>query len=85
MEFMYIKYNNGIRHSIIKECEHTLISDSKIVPIPSKKEVQINNDAFPTNSNESNIIPICNNKTDAKITNFFFNAIHQNYLNNRKR
>jgi hypothetical protein len=82
---MYIKYNNGIRHSIIKECEHSFISDSKIMPIPTKKEVEINKDPFPLNSNESKIIPICNNKIDEKITNFFFSAIHQNYLNNRKR
>lgn len=85
MEFMYIKYNKGIRHSIIKECEHFFISDSKIIPIPSKKELQINEDDFPANPNKSNIIPIYNNNIDEKITNFFFSAIHQNYLNNRKR
>lgn len=85
MEFMYIKYNNGIRHSIIKEFEHSFIINSRTMPIPTKKEVEINKNTFPVNSNKSKIIPICNNKIDEKITNFFFNAIHQNYLNNRKR
>ena len=28
---------------------------------------------------------LLNNKIDEKITNFFFSAIHKNYLNNRKR
>lgn len=85
MEFMYIKYNNGIRHSIIKGCNHSFISNSKIMPITAKKEVEINKNTFPVNSNESKIIPICNSKVDEKITNFFFSAIHKNYLNNRKR
>ena len=85
IEFMYIKYDKGIRHSIIKECENAFIIDSKIMPIPSRKEVKICKDTFPNNSNESNIIRLSNNKIDEKITYFFFNAIHQNYLNNKKR
>ena len=85
IELMYIKYNNGIRHSIIKECDDFFISNSKIIPFASKKEVQIDKSTFPVKSNESNIISICNNKIDEEITNFFFNAIHQNYLLIRKK
>lgn len=82
MKIMYIKYTNGIRHSIIKESDHSIISDSKIIPFNQEKK--INKDATSSNSNESSTTSICNNKVNEEITNFFFDAIHKNYLYIRK-
>lgn len=84
MEIMYIKYKNGIRHSIIKEGDHSIMSNSKIIPFNQEKKVKINKPTTPSNSNKSSITSICNNKVNEEITNFFFDAIHKNYLSIRK-
>lgn len=76
MKLMYIKYSNGIRHSIIKENENSIVNNSKIIPI--------NKNAFHIKPNESNVVSIDNNRIDEEITNYFFNAIHNNYLSTRK-
>ena len=84
MEIMYIKYTNGIRHSIIKKDDNFIISDSKIIPFNPDRKVKTNKATTSSNSNESSITSICNNKVNEDITNFFFDAIHKNYLSIRK-
>lgn len=84
MEIMYVKYTNGIRHSIIKEGDHSIMNDSRIIPFNQEKKVKINKAATSFNSNENSITSICNNKVNEEITNFFFDAIHKNYLSTRK-
>lgn len=84
MEIMYIKYTNGRRHSIIKEGENSIMSDSKIIPLNQEKKVKINKATTSFNSNESSITSIHNNKINEEITTFFFDAIHKNYLSIRK-
>lgn len=85
MEIMYVKYVNGHRHSIIKEGENIIMNNSKIIPFDSIKKIQkeentlsLNNTKHKSNSNSSDTI-------NDEITNFFFNAIHKNYLSNRKK
>ena len=75
MEVMYLKYTHGIRHSIIKEGENIIITNSKIIPFKPAKTV-VNKSTLPLNSKEDNV--------NEKITNFFFDAIHKNYLSSRK-
>lgn len=84
MEIMYVKYTNGIRHSIIKEGDDCIMNDSKIIPFNKEKKVKINTATTSSISNESSITSICNNKINEEITNFFFDAIHKNYLSIRK-
>lgn len=85
MEIMYIKYTNGIRHSIIKEGDNSIMSDSKIIPFNQDKKIKTNKSTISSNSNESSIKSTCNNKVNEEITNFFFDAIHKNYLSIRKK
>ncbi|OOM78145.1 hypothetical protein CLPUN_20040 [Clostridium puniceum] len=85
MEIMYLKYVNGMRHSIIKEGDYSIISDSKIISFNQKKKVKIDKPSIPFSSNESSIASIYNNKVNEEITNFFFDAIHKNYLSIRKK
>ena len=84
MEIMYVKYTNGIRHSIIKEGENSIMSDSKIIPFNKEQKVKINKAATSSISTESMITSIYNTKVNEEITNFFFDAIHKNYLSIRK-
>lgn len=85
MEVMYLKYTNGIRHSIIKEGGDTIIVDSKIIPFNYEKNLRTDNSIAPFISKESDIPTICNYKVNEEITNFFFGAIHKNYLSTRKK
>ena len=84
MEVMYIKYIHGIRRSIIKEGGHVIINDSKLIPFNSEKEVTVDKSTAPFNSKENGITATCNDKVNEEITSFFFDAIHKNYLSNRK-
>ncbi|MBW6410600.1 hypothetical protein [Clostridium weizhouense] len=84
MEFMYIKYKNGIRESIIKKGENILMKDKKIISFENRKRKT----SFQSTT-RSEIHPytknVCmQNKLDQEITDFFFNAVHKNYLSNRK-
>ncbi|MCE5220690.1 MAG: hypothetical protein LLF98_05315 [Clostridium sp.] len=85
MEVMYLKYIHGIRHSIIKEGENILINDSNIIPFEPAKKVEVNKSLPPFNTNESNITSTYNDKVNEEITNFFFDAIHKNYLSSREK
>lgn len=85
MEVMYLKYTNGIRHSIIKEGGHAIINDSKIIPFNSQKKVTVDKSTAPFKSKESDITSTCNDKINEEITKFFFDAIHKNYLSNKKK
>jgi hypothetical protein len=83
MKIMYIKYIHGTRQSIIKEDEKIIINASKIIPFEPIKKVKIDECTF--NSNKKNIITSTfNDKTNEEITAFFFDAIHKNYLLNKK-
>lgn len=83
MEMMYIKYVNGERYSFIKEGEHIKMNNSKIIPFePTIKE----NEYTPySNNNKHKANSDSNDKINEEITNFFFNAIHKNYLLNRQK
>jgi hypothetical protein len=85
MEVMYLKYIHGIRHSIIKEGGNIIMNDSKIIPFKLAKKAPVNKSTPSFNSKESSITPICNDKINEEITNFFFDAIHRNYLSSRKK
>lgn len=81
MDAMYIKYINGRRYSIIKEGENILMSNEKIIPFESRTKVKKDNTVSPRISNVISISTYDN--VNEKITNFFFNSIHKNYLKNR--
>lgn len=87
MEVMYLKYTNGTRHSIIKEGGNILMNDSNIIPFKPAKKVSVNKSKStpPFNSTESSITSRYNDKVNEEITIFFFDAIHKNYLSNRKK
>ena len=85
MEVMYLKYTHGIRHSIIKEGEQVMINDSNIIPFNSEKKVTVDKSTAPFETKESDITSTCNDKVNEEITNFFFDAIHKNYLSIRKK
>lgn len=84
MEIMYIKYSNGQRHSTIKEGENIIMTNSKIIPFNSIKKIN-ENEITPYSKIRKDINHNSKENIDDKITDFFFNAIHQNYLSNRKK
>ncbi|WP_315078799.1 hypothetical protein [uncultured Clostridium sp.] len=79
MDLMYIKYKNTMKSTTIKEGNNLIKSESKIIPLKSNNKIK-------ESKNYSNKISnkISDDKIDEKITNFFFNAVHKNYLNNKK-
>lgn len=95
MDFMYIKYKNKKRHSIIKNGDNILNTDSTIIPLKQKelKNPSSISNPFSNIKNNTTVIPVIelkkynsshdNDKND-EITNFFLNAIHRNYLRNKK-
>nr|WP_312291747.1 hypothetical protein [Clostridium chromiireducens] len=86
MEVMYVKYIKDKRYSIIKEGKDIVIDNSEIIPFNSmEKEKAIEYDA--TNSKIKEFDSNCSldNNINDEITNFFFNAIHKNYLSARKK
>ena len=85
MEVMYLKYIHGIRHSIIKEGENIIMSNSKIIPFNSIKKMKMNESVFYPNSKNNTINCTFHDNINEKITIFFFDAIHKNYLSNRKK
>lgn len=84
MEIMYIKYSNGQRHSIIKEGENIIMNNSKIIPFNSIKKIK-ENKITPYSKNRKYTNYNSQENIDDKITDFFLNAIHQNYLSNKKK
>jgi hypothetical protein len=80
MEVMYLKYKNGIRQSIIKEGGIILMNDSKIIPFKIKKETPTNKSTQSLNTKDDMIISKWDDKVNEEITNFFFDAIHKNYI-----
>lgn len=84
MEVMYLNYIHGTRHSIIKEGGTIIMNDSKIIPFEPTEKV-VNKSTPPFNSKESSITSTYNDKVNEEITNFFFDAIHKNYLSSRKK
>jgi hypothetical protein len=85
MKVMYLKYIHGIRHSIIKEGGNIIMNDSKIIPFKPDEKIQINKSTTFFNSKENSITSTFNDKVNEEITNFFFDAIHKNYLSSRKK
>lgn len=84
MEVMYIKYVKGQRYSIIKEGENIIMNNSKIIPFDSIKKVK-ENEITPYSKNRNANSHNSKDDINDKITDFFFNAIHQNYLSNKKK
>lgn len=84
MKVMYIKYENGNKYSTIKEGENIIMSTEKIIPFSSKHMSTESTVTY--NPTSSKIIPLSNSdsKINEKITNFFFDAIHKNYIRNQK-
>jgi hypothetical protein len=85
MEVMYIKYVKGQRYSIIKEGENIIMNNSKIIPFNSIKTVKENENTPYLNNKKHKNDSKSSDNIDEKITNFFFEAIHKNYLSNRKK
>lgn len=85
MGVMYIKYIHGIRYSIIKEGENILMTNSNIIPFKTAKKLSVNKSTTSFNSKKSIITSTYNDKINEEITNFFFDAIHKNYLSSRKK
>lgn len=85
MEFMYVKYVNGKRFSIIKDGENIIMNDSKIIPFDSIKNQKENKDECVPHYNKKYKNNLnSTDKIDEEITNYFFNAIHKNYLTHRE-
>lgn len=84
MEFMYIKYQNGIRESIIKKGENILMKDKKIISFENRKKSEMVKSTSKSEMHVSTNNICLQNKLDQEITDFFFNAVHKNYLSNRK-
>ncbi|NFT08010.1 MULTISPECIES: hypothetical protein [unclassified Clostridium] len=80
MDLMYIKYKNNMKSTIIKDGNELIKSESKIIPLRAKEKIKESKDYCNNTSNKIN-----DDKTNEQITNFFFNAIHKNYLANKKR
>lgn len=88
MKVMYIKYEKGKKHTTIKEGENIIMNTENIINLPIK---QISTESSLTyNSTSINVIPLSNSTSDIshdideKITNFFFDAIHKNYIRKQK-
>ncbi|ACD53411.1 hypothetical protein FDB55_14610 [Clostridium botulinum] len=79
MELMYIKYKNNIKSTVIKDGDKLIKSESKIIPLRSKEKINESKNCCNNISNE-----ISEEKINEQITNFFFNAVHKNYLANKK-
>ncbi|MDR5588692.1 hypothetical protein [Clostridium aquiflavi] len=81
MELMYIKYKNNIKSTTIKDGNKLIRSEAKVIPLRNKENFKKPKTYYSNISNKVND----DDKTNEKITNFFFNAIHKNYLANKKR
>ncbi|AWK51483.1 hypothetical protein DIC82_10770 [Clostridium beijerinckii] len=84
MDVMYLKYIHGRRYSIINEGGNIIINDSKIIPFKPAEKIEVNKPIHPYKSEENIITSTHNDEINEKITNFFFDSIHKNYLYNRK-
>lgn len=80
MEIIYAKYTHGNIYSVTKEGEKIMINNSKIIPFESIKKEKKSECASYFTGNKNNINHITKHTIDEEITNFFFNAIHKNYL-----
>ncbi|UZP02221.1 hypothetical protein JW813_10870 [Clostridium botulinum] len=79
MELMYIKYKNNTKSTVIKDGDKLIKSESKIIPLRSNEKIKESKNYYNNISNE-----ISEDKINEQITNFFFNAVHKNYLANKK-
>ncbi|NMF06349.1 hypothetical protein ACUH7Y_12615 [Clostridium beijerinckii] len=85
MELMYVKYINGERHSIIKNGDDIIMSNSKIIKFDSAKKQKTNEHTPCLKKKNNQVHNSSNDKINEEITDFFFNAIHKNYLSNRNK
>lgn len=85
MELMYVKYINGERHSIIKNGDDIIMSNSKIIKFDSAKKQKTNEHTPCLKKKNNKVHNNSNDKINEEITDFFFNAIHKNYLSNRNK
>jgi len=85
MDVMYLKYINGRRYSIINKDGNIIINDSKIIPFNPAEKIEINKSIHAYKSEENIVLSTHNDEIDEKITNFFFDSIHKNYLYSRKK
>ncbi|WP_236898196.1 hypothetical protein [Clostridium beijerinckii] len=85
MELMYVKYINGERHSIIKNGDDIIMSNSKIIKFDSAKKQKTNEHTPYLKKKNNKVHNNSNDKINEEITDFFFNAIHKNYLSNRNK
>ncbi|WP_271812646.1 hypothetical protein [Clostridium beijerinckii] len=85
MELMYVKYINGERHSIIKNGDDIIMSNSKIIKFDSAKKQKTNEHTPCLKKKNNQVHNNYNDKINEEITDFFFNAIHKNYLSNRNK
>ncbi|EES48695.1 hypothetical protein NE172_05675 [Clostridium botulinum] len=79
MELMYIKYKNNTKSTVIKDGDKLIKSESNIIPLRSKEKIKESKNYCNSISNE-----ISEDKINEQITDFFFNAVHKNYLANKK-
>lgn len=81
MNVMYIKYKNSKMQSIISKGDAIIINNSKVIPFKKiEKAAVYNNTTTFTTTSSNDLEDILNEE----ITNYFLNAIHRNYLLNRK-
>jgi len=85
LELMYVKYINGERHSIIKDGDDIIMSNSKIIKFDSAKKQKVNEHTPCSKKKNNEAYNNSNDKINKEITDFFFNAIHKNYLSNRNK
>ena len=87
MEMMYVKYINGERYSIIKEGKNTMINNSKIVQFDSMVKSKTNKNEYNNclKNKRTETYHKSDDRINEEITNFFFDAIHKNYLSNKNK
>lgn len=75
MDLMYIKYRKNLKSTIVKNGDNVVKTDSKVLPFKNNIE----------SKKENVLIDAVEDKKNNDITNFFFNAVHKNYLATRKK
>lgn len=74
MDLMYFKYKKSLKSTIAKNNDNVAKTSSKILPF--KNSIESSAKRTTNNSIED--------KINDEITDFFFNAVHKNYLATRK-
>ncbi|WP_294377381.1 hypothetical protein [uncultured Clostridium sp.] len=89
MKYMYIKYKNNIKTSLIKEDNKIICNFDTIKSFKKASDLNshINNSHIKKAAckvlDMNKYVNNKNNIIDEEITQFFFNSIHKNYLKNR--